>query len=302
MGRGGGHSSGGRSFSHSSGRSFGGRSSSSHRGGSSSGSHRSSSSSYRPSTTVRHYHYGGGYRSYGGGYSSGRIGLWITLAAALIILVVVCAIVSSSGNVGRSTVERTAIQPAAPFSRDCIDDRADWIMDRNVLLNGMESFYKATGVQPAICIANDLDGSTDKSGAEAFASARYDELVGHEKGILVLFVEWYPNDWDCWYMAGEAAQTVMDSEACDILMDYVEAYYTSDMSEDEYFGKVFSDTGIRIMSVTPTVATYVPAMICAAVAVAVIFAAVKLAKMKHKRDREQAEETQQILNTPIDRL
>lgn len=307
MGRGGGGSSGGRSFSSGGGRSFGGRSSSSHRGGSSSShrgggssSFRSGSSSYRPRTTHHYHHYGGGYGM--PRVSTGGIGICIIGAAMAIIFLVFVGILLSGDNLKingarMSTIERTAIQPEGPFDKDCIDDRAGWITDRNTLLRGMEQFYKLTGVQPAICITEDIDGDV-----EAFASARYDELVGHEKGVLLLFHEWAPSDWSSYYMAGKAAQTVMDTEACDILLDFVEAYYTSDMSEDEYFGAVFRETGERIMTVTPTVASKIPWIVCGAVVIALAVAAVSALRLKHKRDKERAAETERILNTPIDRL
>lgn len=312
MGRGGGGSSGGRSFSSGGGRSFGGRSSSSHRGGSSSSSHRGGSSSfrpgsssYRPSWSYHHHHYHGSYGSGYGGYStipSGFIGLAIVCVAMAIIFLVFVGITASGNNIKingarSSTIERTAIQPEGPFDKNCIDDRAGWITDRNTLLRGMEQFYKATGVQPAICITEDIDGDV-----EDFASARYDELVGHEKGVLLLFHEWAPSEWSSYYMAGKAAQTVMDTEACDIMLDFVEAYYTSDMSEDEYFGAVFRETGERIMTVTPTIASKIPWIMGGVVVLVIMFAGVKALQLKHKRDKERAAETERILNTPVDRL
>lgn len=322
MGRGGGGSSGGRSFSSGSGRSFGGRSSSSHRGGSSpgrgggssSGSFRGRSGGYRPSSThVWHHHSGyvGGTRHVSGGYrpgGAGAFGLLFAVIAVIFFLAVVGLILSGDGvkinGAGRSTVERAALEPYRPFDKDCVDDRAEWIGDRNVLLKGMEAFYKKTGVQPALCITSDLDGEQEPTAeqAEAYAARKYDELVGHEQGVLLLFFEPYPSDWDAWYMAGEAAQTVMDTEACDILMDYVEAYYTSDMSEDEYFGAVFRETGERVMSVTPTFASHLPWIAGGCVAVAVVIGGVMALKAKYRRDKEKAEETERILKTPVDRL
>lgn len=318
MGRGGGGSSGGRSFSSGGGRSFGGRSSSSsrgggssHRGGSPSGSFRSSSSPYRPTRSVHHYHHGGGY--YGGW--SGRplsggaiLGCFFSIILVIFFLAFVGIALSGEGvkiNGARSsTIERTAIQPAGPFSRDCIDDRAEWINDRSTLLRGMEEFYKKTGVQPAICITDELDGSKSNQAelAEDYATRKYDELIGHEKGVLLLFFEPYPSDWDAYYMAGEQAQTVMDTEACDILMDFVEAYYTSDMFESEYFAAVFRETGERIMTVTPTMASKIPWIVAGVVLIVIVLALVKTLQLKHKRERERAAETERILKTPVDRL
>lgn len=253
---------------------------------------------------MHHYHhggYGGGYYGGGGRYSGGALAGIIVAFFTVAFIVIVIGVIASAGGtsgVSKSTLERTAIQPQGPFDRNCVDDRAEWISDRTTLLKGMEQFYKDTGVQPALCITADLDGKS----AEDFATARYDDLIGHEKGVLLLFYEPQPSDWDAYYMAGRSAQTVMDSEACDILMDYVEAYYTSDMGEDEYFAAVFRETGERIMTVTPTMASRIPLIVGAAVLVALVFAAVKALQLKHKRDKEKAEETERILKTPVDRL
>lgn len=308
MGRGGGGGGGGsHSFGGSSGRSFGGSSSHSSRGGGSSsgrggGAHYTYSSGPHISTH-RHYHYGPSYG--GGGYygGGGFATVLITIVAILMAFIIIGAIAGSS--VTKSTVEREPLKPYAAFNTDCVDDDANWIHDRNTLLRGMESFYKATGVQPALAIYEDIDGEKylDDSDIETFMDGKYDELIGHERGLLMLFCEYEESDWYAYYMAGEDAQTVMDSEACDILIDYVHDLYTNDsLSDEEFFGKVFEKTGERIMTVTPTVASKIPVIVIGIVIIAFIIGMVKLMKMKHKREKEKAEETERILKTPIDRI
>lgn len=324
MGRGGGGGGSHRSSGGGGSRSFGGssRSSSSHRGGYSGGS-RPSMSTGRP---------GGGFRPppppgpryggvrvnnyYGGGYRSGPAyrGPARRISVSAILITMICVIVffmvlgfvagGSGGNISKSTVQREALTPYAAFQRNCWDDRADWLADSATLNRGMEAFYKATGVQPALAIVEDIDGSKSPSNSdvESWATREYDELVGHERGVLLLFCEWYPSDYTVYYMAGEDAQTVMDSEACGILVDYVHDYYTSSMTEDEYFGTVFEKTGERIMSVTPTMASRTPMILGTVVVAAVLIAVVKMLGMKYRREKERAEETERILNTPNERL
>ena len=309
MGRGGGGGGGGsHSFGGSSGRSFGGSSSHSSRGGSSSG--RGGGSHYTYSSgphisTHRHYHYGPSYG--GGGYYGG--GGWfvtalVTIVAILMAFIIIGAI-AGSGDITKSTVEREPLKPYAAFDTDCVDDDANWIHDRNTLLRGMESFYKATGVQPALAIYEEIDGEKylRNSDIEDFMTGEYDKLIGHERGVLLLFCEYEESDWYAYYMAGEDAQTVMDSEASDILIDYVHDLYTNDsLSDEEFFGKVFEKTGERIMTVTPTAASKIPVIVIGVVIIAFIIGMVKLVKMKHRREKEKAEETERILKTPIDRI
>lgn len=306
MGRGGGGGGGHRSSgggSHS--RSFGGTSSHSSRGGS---SYRSSYTNGPRVSHHHHYHYGRTY-SYGGSLNTGDrfSSLLISFVICFIIFIIFLAVLgsTSSGNMTKSTLEREALKPYAAFSRDGIDDDAGWIHDRNTLIRGMESFYKETGVQPALAIYERIDGERylSDSRIEDFMNVEYDELIGHERGLLLLFCEYADSDWYAYYMVGEDAQTVMDSEACSILMDYVHSLYTNDnYSDEEFFGAVFEKTGDRIMTVTPTVASKMPIIVTGAVVIVLAVTGVKALKQKHKRDAEKAEETERILNSPIDRL
>lgn len=315
MGRGGGGGGGGRSTGGGSGsRSFGGSSSHSHRGGSSSGSRNrgsSSHSSYRSSgpRVANHYHYRPSY-GYGGGYGRFRAGYgcgtWLATIMVLVIFVMVIVSVSGgSAGVSKSTVERERLKPVEAFDRDCVDDAAHWITNKSELLSGMESFYKDTGVQPALAIYEEIGGERylDNDEIEDFMYGEYDSLIGHEQGLLVLFCEYADSDWYVYWMAGEDAQTVMDTEACSILDDYVHALYTrDDLSDEEFFSEVFRKTGNRIMAVTPTIASKMPMVVGGVVAIALAVIGLKALKAKHKRDAEKAKETERILNTPIDRI
>lgn len=307
MGRGGGGGGGSRSSGggHSS-RSFGSTSSHSSRGGGSFSSSRGGSSYHYSGPRVSHHyhHYGGGYR-YGYSRPAGPMGTLITAVVLLFIIGVFLYAATGGGSVAKSTVERERLKPYASFDKGAIDDDAGWVHDKKALLRGMESFYKDTGVQPAISIHTDIDGERylPDSEIEDFMTDTYDGLIGHERGILLLFCEYADSDWYAYYMAGEDAQTVMDSEACDILMDYVADLYTnSSYSDEEYFGAIFEKTGKRIMTVTPTVASRIPMMVGGVVVIALVIGAIAALKAKHKRDAEKAAETERILNSPIDRI
>lgn len=323
MGRGAGSSAGSSAGSHrSSGggshsRSFGGTSSHSSRGGGSSRSYSRGGVSHSSGPhvsgsyhhhTYHHHHYGPGYsRTYVYGGAGGRIlSTFITLFVLMFMLVVLFLAVSeNSGNITKSTVEREALKPYASFNKDCYDDQAGWIHDRKTLLKGMESFYKKTGVQPALVICEDINGEryVRDSVVESCMEQEYDELIGHERGVLLLFAEYADSDWYAYYMAGGDAQTVMDSEACDILIDYVHSCYTNQSySDEEFFSAVFEKTGSRIMEKTPTVASKIPVMVFGLVIIIAIFAGLKALKMRHKREAERAAETERILNSDINHI
>lgn len=257
-------------------------------------------------TTHQHYHYGPGY-GYGrrGYYSGSRISGFVSWIIGFVILLVFIGIITGLSDIRRSTVEREPLKPYASFSSNCLDDAAGWIHDRHTLLKGMESFYKETGVQPALSIHEEINGQkylTD-SEIEAFMTTEYDRLIGHERGVLITFCEYADSDWYVYYMVGEDAQTLMDSEACDILIDYVHELYTNDSySDEEFFAAVFERTGNRIMTVTPTLASRIPFIAGCFIAVVIVWGILKAMKEKNRRDAEKAEETERILHSPIDRI
>lgn len=315
MGRGGGaggSSGGGRSFSGGGGRSFGGSSSHSSRGGGSSHSSRSYNNGPRVSSgphvhVTHHYHHGPRYGYGGTVYVGGRTGTLLTAVIVIFMMVVIFTALAGSfgGGVARSTVEREPLKPYASFNKNAYDDDAGWIHDRKALQKGMESFYKQTGIQPALAIYEEIDGERylSDSKIEDFMYEEYDRLIGHERGLLLLFCEYDDSDWYAYYMAGEDAQTVMDSEASEILMDYVHSLYTNDSySDEEFFGAVFEKTADRIMTVSPTFASKIPVIVGGAVVIVLLFVGLKALKEKNRRDAEKAKETEKLLNTPIDRL
>lgn len=229
----------------------------------------------------------------------------VTATIGLFVMILLIVLLSTASSTRKSTIEREPLKPYAAFQKDCIDDDAEWIHDKKTLLKGMESFYKDTGIQPALAIYEEINNERylSDSDIEAFMMDEYDNLIGHERGLLVLFCEYAESDWYVYYMAGEDAQTVMDSEACDILIDYVHDLYTNDSySDEEFFSAVFEKTGNRIMTVTPTIASNIPFLIVGAIVIAAMFMVVEIIKQKHKRDAEKAAETERILNSPIDRI
>lgn len=319
MSRGGGRSTGSRSSGGGSGsRSFGGGSGRASRGGG--GTHMRGSSPfygrppagdpYRrppgppmhgPGRVHVHHHYDRGYHPVTNFFAG--LAIFIMLIIATSVLFYGLSGTSTAG-VTKSTVNREALSPYAAFSTDCVDDDAGWISDRRTLLQGMERFYKETGIQPALAVYEEIDGQKylPDELIEPFMNKIYDERIGHERGLLLLFCEYAPSDYYVYYMAGEDAQTVMDTEACDILLDYAHGLYAGDYSDEEYFAAVFAKTGERIMTVTPTMASKLPFLAGCVIVIVLVLGGLKALSMKHRREAERAEETERILNAPTDRI
>lgn len=278
MGRGGGggsshhssHHSSSHSHSGSSGRSSYRSSGSSYR--SSGSSYRSSGSSYRSGSSYSH-HSGSSYRSgSSGGYSGGSVGgsgcfggcSWFLIIPVLFVLGILSVFFDEADfgtvfDVQRSTIQREVL-PASkcdPIDEWYRDDWGDWIDENGedtTLENGLKHFYETTGVQPYLWIMGEEGKDYMSEGSvEELADATYKDMFGDDEGhILVVFRE-YPNassNYICTITPGYDAETqIMDEEAKEILLDFIDYYYTdSELNEGQFFAKAFSNSADRIMT------------------------------------------------------
>lgn len=309
---GGGASRGGGSF----GGSFGGRSGGG--GFSFGGGSRPVGGSSRPIGSGPVFGFGGpAHRpSPGGGYrpqrrrSSGCLTTVVLLFIVIVALVIIFSflnmgagtVVRESGDdsITKSTYQREPLPAGSVNETGYFTDELGWIGSRTTLTNGMESFYRETGVQPYLYITDTVNGTRSPGEAdfEAFASELYDELFTDEAHILVIFHEYYSSDYSTWYLCGVQAKTVIDQEAADILLDYLDRYYYyDDLSDEEYFARAFSDAGERIMTVTKS--PWIPVLIVLGVLLIVAVAFVWWRKAKKQKNIE-AQQTEEILNTPLE--
>lgn len=207
---------------------------------------------------------------------------------------------SSSGSVGRSTVEREALPMSASYETSYYTDEAGWISNPGEIERGLKIFYHETGVQPHVYITDGSHGTTE-SELQAFAVAEYDELFQDEAHFLLVFYDDGYGSYFCGYEVGSEAKTVMDNEAIGILADYLDRYYndTASMSDEEFFGTSFEKTAERIMTVTKSPTVKIVAILAGVVIVIIAFAWWTKAR---KAKAEKAKETERILSTPIEKL
>lgn len=120
------------------------------------------------------------------------------------------------------------------------------------LENSLKHFYEKTGVQPYLYIARELYGNTspDFDAVEKFMNDKYYELFSDEGHILVLYFEYENGEYNTWYMCGnDAYDYVLDDEACEILLDYIDHHYRNPDTMDyaDLFTSAFRDAADRIM-------------------------------------------------------
>lgn len=286
MGRGGGggghHSSGGH-FHYNGGRSGG----SSHRSSSSFGSHHSSHYGLT-------YYYGSG-----GGSIIGTVAIWI----AIVFIIIASLLPVMVGSITKSTHEREKLSPADCKMIDTwyIDD-IDWIHNEKTLVNGLKDFYSKTGVQPLLYITDNIDGDSTPSESKFNAKLEemYDQYFKDDGHIIVCFLESSPSDYASYYVVGSRAKQVIDNEGGEILLDYLDYYYTQDsLSDEQFFAKSFDKAADRMMTVQKT--TKQMFIMFGIVLVAVIgFIAFVVTSIKSKKLKvKQAEADAKILNSDL---
>lgn len=305
---GGSRSSGGRS-----GGSFGSSRSSGSRSGGSFGGSRSSGSPSggffgggfgRSSFGTRRYsggNYGGGF--YGGGGSGGS-GSGMFIIALIVIAIIVLFIVFSSGGsteITKSTVQRQALPANSVNETSYYTDELGWINNQTQLLTGLKYFYQKTGVQPYLYITDTINGSHSPSTSELddFARNLYDQLFTDEAHLLLVFFE-YNNAYMDRYVCGTQAKTVIDTEAADILLDYIDRYYYDNSITDEvFFSKAFSEAADRIMTVTRSPWIGVMKLFGFVLLILLLFTWWRHVK---KQKNLEAQQTEEILNTPLEKF
>jgi len=247
----------------------------------------------------------GGRRGFFGGGGSGFGCLLVPIALILVaVLVAILFIAIPSGNndsgeVTKSTVERQPLPAGSVVETGYYTDELGWINNSTKLTAGMSNFYKATGVQPHIYLTDTVDGSHIPSSEQlaAFASDAYEELFEDEAHLLVVFFE-YEGRYATQYVTGTMANSVLDREAMDILMDCIDRYYGyENLTDEEFLSRAFDEAGERIMTVTRS--PWIPVLIVAGILAILVVVFIWWRNVKKQKNLE-AEQTQKILETPLE--
>lgn len=268
-----------------------------------------------------HFNYGssrGGGHSRGGGRSSSNYSpvyrtsyyrpmtpLGGTLSIVLAIIVIIAGLVAARPNIQQSTIERSKLDSSLCTKVNTwYQDDINWIHDEKTLLKGLKTFYDKTGVQPYLWITDNINGKVkpNTSDFETALKSKYSELFKDEGHVIVCFMENSPSVYATYYWAGSAAKGVIDDEAGEILLDVIDSKYTSDLSDEEMFSKSFSDAATRMMKVGRTTKQLIIIAVIVLLCLGFVVSVYLWVKTRAKARAEEAEETQRILNTPIDEI
>lgn len=277
-----------------------GRSSNSGRSGISHHYSGSSSFHYHPSYHPHH----GGYHSvhiYSGGAGFGgsiRSSLFTIIFIIVMFAFVAMPAAYKNQPVTASTVNREPLPAGSVQETEYYTDTLFWFGNDTQLLNGMKHFYQKTGVQPYLYITDTVDGSRNPSSSqmEEFAGSLYDELFQDEAHLLLVFQD-ADGHYTDWVITGSQAKQVVDDEAVNILLDYVDRYYyDSSLDESELFGKAFTMAADRMMAKTIS-----PLVIFAGALVIIVLvcAGVYVFKKKQEQKKREDEQMERMLNMDL---
>lgn len=318
MGRGGRSGGGGRSFSSGGSRGFSSHSSSRSRGGFSGGYSRSSGGGFHGGYHSGNYNrspgYYGGFRPRNNFYfrspwiSFDPLSFLLRTMRNIIVGIVFFVIIgsmavskSSGSDITKSTVERTKLDPQyVNETSEYYSDNLNWIGSGSTLKMGLKEFYRETGVQPYLYICDNIDGKRNGNYTEyeleAYGNKLYDSLFDDEGHVLVVFCEYAHSQYTTFCTVGTAAKTVLDEEAREILLDYIDHYYYSNFEDEEFFSIAFEDAGERIMTVQKN-NTWI-AVVVVVFFIGLIFL-LKWLERRHDRKVEEMKAAKDILNTPL---
>ena len=208
-----------------------------------------------------HHHFYGGWhfgpgRYYGGGCLGGMFSSIFFIAIFVVFMLVWFLTPTAEANITQSTIVREPLHSTSTVvTDDYFTDEVNAIqtaVDQQQLENALLDFHRKTGVCTHLYITNTINGNTSPSSSEieAFMYDKYYELFGdgNEDCLLVLYFEYPNNNYNTFPMCGDRAWRVMDSEAQEILLDYIDLfYYDLDLTYTEMFISAFNNAGDRIM-------------------------------------------------------
>jgi uncharacterized membrane protein len=266
-----------------------------------------------------HHHHGPIFRSYGPRvprhsyagprYSRGSSGCLTTFLIIFAIIFVAALFGSNNSNsyqnsnttITSNSVKREPLEKGAVKETAYYEDNLNWINNTTKLQTGLKNFYNLTGIQPFILLVDSIGNDPTDEEIDAYANKYYDEHFEDEAHLLFIYIE----DIDYSYgIVGSRGKTIMDQEAWDILYDYSQNYWHSDLEDEDMFAKVFTDAGERIMS-DPNAGTKMKTSVIKVLVIAIAVIIIISILRKWQKDRalqkqKEDENLKDILNTPLE--
>lgn len=229
------------------------------------------------------------------------------LVIAAIVMVFLLLLFGSISSCSRdsvvNTTNREKLDLGYGYPYSTLTDELGWVANPGKLNKNLKEFYDKTGAVPYVALVSRPEITTEGSDAEFdYANQWYTDNLSHEGYVLFMYFDSGSDtvDGNGQLIVGKQASVLMDAEAQNIFWSYMDYYWTQDISEDEMFALAFSKTADRIMQKSTTSNDVLISIIILVVAVVIAVAVIVIVNEKFKREKERAEETERILNTPLD--
>ena len=209
---------------------------------------------------------------------------------------------SNTSSEVKNTTQREKIDASIVKETDYFIDELGYFKQKSVLERGLKNFYEDTNIQPFIYVKDIAEIETYD--IQENLDALYEDLFDDEGHFLLMV---FGNkqgsvDWEYIYVSGRSVDSVMDNEAIDILFNYIDTNYNSSMTDEELFSDAFSKTGDKSMSKPTNGFDLLKTIIKVVGPISFVLVIFIIWKAKKKQDNIEAEQTQKILETPIDKI
>lgn len=248
-------------------------------------------------------------RTYYGGGGSVLLNSIITLIVVFFIMFALVSVItigtsgsSGSSSIPASTRNREKLNSSISFDSNCIVDELGWFDSVSRAGTRLKSFYDKTGVQPYIVLLQYHPELVTDSQKEDYALQYYEDNIDNEATFLYMYFAEEDQDNDVGYMCyvnGKQVDSVMDSEAIEIFWAYIDRSWYSDTSTDTLFADAFEMTADTIMKKSRTATDIAFVVATGVVIILILITLIFVMVTKRRHERERAEETQRILNTPL---
>lgn len=190
-----------------------------------------------------------------------------------------------------------------------ISDDHNWLINQRKVEQALEYFYNETGVQPYLVITEDLVGAgvePTKEQLGEYAETIYNNLFSDNGHMVYVICEYDYDSVIDYIQIGDAAASVIDMDARDIIYNKVREYYFNDsISTDDFFVKVFKESADQIMGndievpkLSKNNGGLAGLLICGSASI--IFFISYIWYVNKEKEIEKLKETNEILNKDID--
>lgn len=224
---------------------------------------------------------------------------------ALILVAGRSFLFDSSRGITKSSHNRQKLDGSKKYNSECVVDSLGWLDDVKATQEGLRYFYDTTGVQPCVVFLEyNSKLKTDKQ-KEKFARNWYEHNIKGENTFVYMYFgtdhEGKGNPGYMTYTQGKRVNSIMDDEAIEVFWDYLDKNWTSDLGESDVIVNTFTETADRIMTKTRTTADVLIWVIIAVIILGGLVLIIRIRNQKRRHEAERAKETEQILNTPLEK-